>query len=317
MPDPASPLTLFTGAGLGRYGFGAGHPFGTDRLDAFWREAVRRGLDRRAEMAAPVLASEEQLATFHHQSYVRRARMQSQAGFGYLDHGDTPAVPGIFDAARYVVGSTLAGVARVLAGDSQRVFVPIAGLHHARRGRAGGFCVFNDIGVVIEALKRHGVRRIAYIDIDAHHGDGVYYEFEEDPAVTIADIHEDGRTLYPGTGAREEGGRGAGAGNKLNLPLPAGAGDREFARAWGEAEDLIRASNPEIILLQAGADSISGDPLTHLELTPASHRLVAERLVRIAEDCAQGRLIVTGGGGYNRDNLAETWCAVVEALLTG
>lgn len=315
MPDQTSPLTIFTGASLGQYGFGAGHPFGTDRLDAFWQEALRRGLDRRAHLAEPVYASEDQLAGFHDPSYIARARMQSKAGFGYLDHGDTPAVPGIFDAARCVVGSVLAGADHVLAGRSPRVFVPIAGLHHARRASAGGFCVFNDIGVVIEELKNRGLQRIAYVDIDAHHGDGVYYEFEDDPGVVIADIHEDGRTLYPGTGAREERGRGAGTGHKLNLPLAAGAGDQEFARAWAEAEDLIRSSRPEIILLQAGADSIAGDPLTHLQLTPKSHRYVTERLIGIANEHADGRLIATGGGGYNRRNVAETWSAVVEALI--
>ncbi|MHB1950341.1 MAG: acetoin utilization protein AcuC [Acidiferrobacteraceae bacterium] len=309
------PLTIYTGAALGRYGFGAGHPFGTDRLGAFWQEAQRRGLDRRAIVADPVPADDAAVAQFHDPAYVARVRLQSRLGEGYLDYGDTPAVAGIFEAAMHVVGSGLAALSQVLDGESPRAFVPIGGLHHARRDRAGGFCVFNDVGVLIEALKRRGVGRIAYVDIDAHHGDGVYYAFEDDPSVYFADIHEDGRFLYPGTGSRDERGRAEGAGRKLNIPLPPGAGDAEFLAVWPEIESLVREARPQIVLMQAGADSIAGDPLTHLQLTPASHRLATRALRRIADEYADGRLLVFGGGGYNRRNLATTWSEVVEELL--
>lgn len=309
------PLTIYAGAALGRYGFGAGHPFGTDRLEAFWREALSRGIDRRAVVADPVPAGDDAIAQFHDLSYITRVRLQSGLGQGYLDYGDTPAVPGIFEAAAHVVGSGLAALTRILDGDSPRAFVPIGGLHHARRDRAGGFCVFNDIGVIIEALKRRGFERIAYVDIDAHHGDGVYYAFEDDPSVYFADIHEDGHFLYPGTGAREERGRDEGAGRKLNIPLAPGAGDVQFSAAWPEVEALIRTARPQIVLMQAGADSIAGDPLAHLHLTPASHRYAARSLRRIADEYAEGKLIVFGGGGYNRGNIATTWSEVVEELL--
>ncbi len=308
-------VVLYQGEALGRYGFGEGHPFGQDRLGAFLAECARQGLDREVRPAAPVAATDDALLLFHDAAYIRRARLQSLSGGGFLDRGDTPAVPGIFDAASHVVGSVLAGADRLLQGEASRVFVPIAGLHHARRAGAGGFCVFNDIGVLIEHLKRHGLTRIAYVDIDAHHGDGVYYDFEDDPCVFGADIHEDGRFLYPGTGGREERGRDAGAGCKLNIPLPPGAGDREFLAAWREVEELVRAARPEMILLQAGADSIAGDPLTHLAFTPEAHRHAARRLCALAAEYAQGRVLAMGGGGYNRDNLAATWTAVVRELL--
>ena len=308
-------VVLYQGEALGRYGFGGGHPFGPDRLSAFLTELARQGLDRTVKAAASVAATDEALSWFHDAAYVRRVRLQSLSGGGFLDQGDTPAVPGIFDAASHVVGSVVAGAALLLRGEASRVFVPIAGLHHARRTSAGGFCVFNDIGVLIEALKRQGLTRIAYVDIDAHHGDGVYYDFEDDPCVFSADIHEDGRFLYPGTGGRDESGRDAGAGRKLNIPLAPGAGDREFLAAFDEVETFVRAARPEIILLQAGADSIAGDPLAHLALTPEAHRHATKRLCALAGEYAQGRVLAMGGGGYNRDNLAATWTGVVRELL--
>ena len=167
-----------------------------------------------------------------------------------------------------------------MSGRARRGFVPIAGLHHAGRAHAAGFCVFNDIGVVIEKLKReHGLVRIAYVDIDAHHGDGVFYAFEDDPAVVFADTHEDGRFLYPGTGAADEIGSGAAAGTKLNLPLPPGAGDAEFRAAWPVIEAHLERHAPEFVLFQCGADSLGGDPITHLGLTEEAHGHAAERLV--------------------------------------
>jgi acetoin utilization protein AcuC len=191
-------LRLYYGDALAHYGFGAGHPFGPDRLGAFWKECTARGLDRRALIAAPVQASEADLLRFHTHAYVERVKLQSQTGEGFLDYGDTPAFPGVYEAAATVVGSTLDAVAHAVSGAARRAFVPIAGLHHARREMAAGFCVFNDIGCAIEALRAvHGVHRIAYVDIDAHHGDGVYYAFADDPELIFADLHEDGRFLYP------------------------------------------------------------------------------------------------------------------------
>jgi acetoin utilization protein AcuC len=309
-------LRLYYGAALAAYGFGQGHPFGPDRLEVFWTECVVRGLDRRATVAAPVMASDAELKRFHTADYVARVRTQSLTGEGFLDYGDTPAYPGVFEAAATVVGTTLDAVQQVMRNASTRAFVPIAGLHHARRDGAAGFCVFNDIGCAIEALRAvHGVRRVAYVDIDAHHGDGVYYGFEDDPDLCYVDLHEDGRYLYPGTGSADETGRGPAAGTKLNIPMPPGADDAAFLRAWPRVEEFVRASQPEIVLLQAGADSIGGDPLTHLRYTPAAHAHAARRLRALAEELGHGRLVATGGGGYDRPNLAAAWCAVVEALL--
>jgi acetoin utilization protein AcuC len=221
----------------------------------------------------------------------------------------------VFEAAAAVVGGTLALLDRIMSGPITRGFIPIGGLHHARRDEAAGFCVFNDCGIAIEqARRRYGLERVAYVDIDAHHGDGVFYGFEDDPAVIIADTHEDGRYLYPGTGSREESGTGAAAGTKLNLPLPPGAGDVAFFAAWDEVEAFLEPFAPQLILLQCGADSVAGDPITHLEFSTEAHAFATTRLRALADRTAGGRLLAMGGGGYNRNNLARCWTRVVEAL---
>src|SRR5256885_6567591 len=169
---------------LARYGFGDGHPFGPDRHAAFVREFEARGLDKRVRVLEPRTASDEELCAFHSPAYLEFVRERSRSGCGFLDAGDTPAFRGVYEAAACVVGATLNAADAIMQGEYRRAFVPIAGLHHAARDRAAGFCVFNDCGVAIELLRRKsGLSRVAYVDIDAHHGDGVFYAFEEDASV--------------------------------------------------------------------------------------------------------------------------------------
>jgi acetoin utilization protein AcuC len=310
------PVSLYVGDALARYGFPDGHPFGTDRQGAFLKEALSRGLDAKVRARDPVMATGEQLRRFHSPDYIQKVEQLSEVGWGLLDYGDTPAYRGVYEAAGHVAGSALDGLRRIMDREFRRSFQPIGGLHHARRGSAGGFCVFNDIGVVIETLRgEFGIRRIAYVDIDVHHGDGVFYSYEEDPDVLIVDIHEDGNYLYPGTGHIHETGVGIAMGTKLNIPLPPGAGNREFLGAWDLVEAFLRAGKPEFILLQCGADSIQGDPLAHLTFTPEVHAHAARRLCELADELCEGRVMVFGGGGYHRANLANAWCAVLEELI--
>jgi acetoin utilization protein AcuC len=176
--------------------------------------------------------------------------------------------------------------------------------------------VFNDCGVVAEQLRRRwGLKRVAYVDIDAHHGDGVFYAFEDDPDMAFADIHEDGRFLYPGTGAPEETGRGLAHGTKLNIAMPPGAGDEAFWPAWERVEAYLEARRPEFILFQCGADSLQGDPITHLRYTEDAHAYAAARLAGLADRLCEGRLLGLGGGGYNRRNLARAWSRVVRSFV--
>jgi acetoin utilization protein AcuC len=309
------PVVLIAGLELAEYGFPNGHPFGADRYSAFMAELERSGVAPDLGRKPPRQATRAELEYFHTRRYVDRVVELSARGSGLLDAGDTPAFPGVYEAAAHVVGGTLEALASIVAGPARRAFIPIGGLHHATRDSAAGFCVFNDCGVAIEAARRlHGIRRIAYVDIDAHHGDGVFYSFEQDPDLLFADLHEDGRFLYPGTGSRTETGRGAAVGTKLNIPLPPGAGDAEFHAAWEEVEAYLDAARPELILLQCGADSIAGDPITHLLLTPEAHAHAARRLCVVADRYASGRVLAMGGGGYNRANLARAWTRVVEEL---
>jgi len=311
-----SGVAVVVGERIARYGFGEGHPFGPDRHGAFLREFEARGLQKRALMLEPRLATNEELLSFHTQEHLDFVRERSATGQGFLDGGDTPAFRGVFEAAAAVVGATLNATESIMSGRTRRGFVPIAGLHHARRERAAGFCVFNDCGVAIELLrKRNGLERIAYVDIDAHHGDGVYYAFESDPGVIFADIHEDGRYLYPGTGRADEAGKGAARGMKLNLPVPPGADDMTFDEIWPRVIEHVERHTPEFIVFQCGADSVDGDPITHLRFSPACHGRAAKELAELAERLGHGRVLGLGGGGYNRTNLAQAWTAVVEGLL--
>jgi acetoin utilization protein AcuC len=300
---------------LARYGFGEGHPFGPDRLAAFTRELAARGLTTRVTELEMRSASDQELRSFHSPEYLEFVKERSASGIGLLDAGDTPAFKGVFEAAAGVVGATLSAKDAIMRGECRRAFVPIAGLHHAARDRAAGFCVFNDCGVAIEQLKRAGLKRIAYVDIDAHHGDGVFYAFEDDDTVVFADLHEDGRYLYPGTGAASETGRGSAAGMKLNVPLPPGADDEVFGMVWPRVTAHLSRFSPEFIILQCGADSLEGDPITHLRFSSKAHGRAARELSELAEGLGHGRVLALGGGGYNRTNLATAWTAVVENLL--
>ena len=167
---------VYYGPLLASYGFGEGHPFGPDRIEAFWDEFTQQRLDETVDIAQPVSASRADLERFHSSEYIEQLIRQSATGHGYLDAGDTPAFTGIYEASLAVAGSVLDGARRIMQGTNRNVFVPIAGLHHARRDSAAGFCAINDIGVLIEVLRQdYGIERIAYVDIDAHHGDGVFY----------------------------------------------------------------------------------------------------------------------------------------------
>ena len=247
----SSEVSLYVSEALGKYGFPNGHPFGPDRQDAFWKEAVKQGLDKRVALRDSRPAEREEIGRFHVSEHIERVERLSRLGYGSIDYGDTPAYPGVFDASSAVVGAALEGLERVMNGESLRTFQPIGGLHHARRSSAAGFCVFNDCGVVIDTLRsRYGLTRIAYVDIDVHHGDGLYYPYESDPTLIYADIHEDGNFLYPGTGHDFERGQGEAEGLKLNIPMQPGWGDKEFMRAWERVVDHVRRLKPEFIVMQ-------------------------------------------------------------------
>lgn len=307
---------VYTGEELGKYGFGEDHPFGGERIHAFWDEMHRRDLEFQVRIFDPVMADEKQLRLFHTSDYIAKVKTYSAKGEGMLDYGDTPAYPGVFEAASYVVGTMLDAVHKVMSGEMRRAFVPIAGLHHSMPDTASGFCVFNDCGVAIKVLEeQYALERVAYVDIDAHHGDGIYYPFEDDPRVIFADIHEDGRYNFPQSGFAHEVGKGEAKGRKLNIPLLPLSGDEEFFMMWQKVEDFLRQWKPQFVIMQCGADGLDGDPLAHLHYSALAHARATESLCRIAEEFAEGRLVAVGGGGYDLRNVCQAWTAVVDALL--
>ena len=233
---------------ISSYGFGDDHPFGPDRHGAFHRYLTDSGISNLVHLAASgYIAVRADIERFHTNEYIDRVIAHCQLGKGFLDNGDTPAIQGLYESSLAVVGASLFVTEEVISGRFKKAFVPIAGLHHARRNSAGGFCVFNDIGVVIETLRKiHGINRIAYIDIDAHHGDGVYYSYEKDPNLIFVDILEDGRFLYPGTGFAEEIGIGPAKGTKKNISLKPGDGDVVFQEHWSHIQAFLDDSDPSV-----------------------------------------------------------------------
>lgn len=307
---------VYLGDELARYAFGNDHPFGPLRLSAFSKALYKKALDQHVAILKPVMTTQEILELFHEHEYIEKVKNISKAGSGFLDQGDTPAFTGMYQAALTVAGTVCNAIDRLVNNEYTRAFIPIAGLHHARRHVAAGFCVINDCGIAIEYLRhKHNINRIAYIDIDAHHGDGVFYSFENDPELIFVDFHEDGHFLYPGTGKITETGKGNAKGTKLNIPMPPGADNESFMKFWPSAEEFIRTSKPEFILVQCGADSIYGDPITHMAYTESVHKHTVTNVCRIANEFCGGRVVALGGGGYNLDNIAKTWTAVVSAMI--
>ena len=306
---------VYLGDELARYAFGDDHPFGPLRHSAFSKALYKKALDQYVDILKPVMATQEVLELFHEHEYIEKVKNMSKFGSGFLDQGDTPAFIGMYQAALTVAGTVCNAIDRLVNNEYTRAFIPIAGLHHARRHIAAGFCVINDCGIAIEYLRRkHNINRIAYIDIDAHHGDGVFYSFENDPDLIFVDFHEDGHFLYPGTGNITETGNGDAEGTKLNIPMPPGAGNELFMKLWPRAEEFIRTSKPEFVLVQCGADSIYGDPITHMAYTEYVHKHTVTNVCRIANEFCGGRVVALGGG-CNLDNIAKTWAAVVSAMI--
>lgn len=316
-----SKTAIFLGEELARYGFGTSHPFNSNRIYSFWSKFDIMNLSKsnQVQKVKPEIAQENDLLQFHSKDYIELVKESSKKGNGFLDLGDTPAFKGVYESSCHVVGTSLKALELVVEKREGIVhaFNPIGGLHHARRGSAGGFCVFNDIGIVImTARKKYKINRICYVDIDAHHGDGVYYAFETDPFVFIGDIHEDGHYLYPGTGNELETGKGEAKGTKLNIPLKPNSNDKDFIDSFIRIEEFIdNIAKPELIILQCGADGIAGDPLTHLQYSSKAYAYAAEKLHYLSHKYCNGRIIALGGGGYNQINIADAWTEIVLSFV--
>lgn len=262
---------------------------------------------RWVEEVAP--ASREELSRFHTPEYLDLVERVSFSRISHpLDAGDTPSFPGCFDATAALIGGTLAGARQARDSPAQHAFNPGGGLHHAQPGRASGFCIFNDLAVAIRTLLEESpsLRRVAYVDIDVHHGDGVMYGFYEDGHLLDLDFHQDGRTIFPGTGFVSETGRGDGAGLKVNVPLPPETGDEAFLPLFEQiVPTMVRNYRPELIVLQCGMDAHVGDRLGSLQYTTGAYERAVHLVHELAHEVCKGRLVVTGGGGYAPENVSR------------
>jgi acetoin utilization protein AcuC len=295
---------------LASYDFGHGHPLAPIRVELTIALARALGvLDRPGvTVAAPPPATDAELELVHDPVYVAVVRqaggrpsgstLRAARMFG-LGTEDDPVFPGMHDASALVAGATLAAARAVWSGATEHGASIAGGLHHAMRGQASGFCVYNDPAIAIAWLLQAGAERVAYVDIDVHHGDGVQAAFYDDPRVLTISLHEDPRTLFPGTGwPSETGGPGA-RGSAVNVALPAGTRDAGWLRAFhAVVPPLLRAFRPQILVSQHGCDTHWLDPLANLELTVDGQRAAHAAIHQLAHETAGGRWLLTGGGGY-------------------
>jgi acetoin utilization protein AcuC len=290
---------------LTEYNFGPSHPLAPIRLDLTMRLA--RALDVVGgagikEVPAPV-ASDEEIALVHDPAYidaVKSITSSADRNFAYgLGTEDNPTFAGMHHASAHVVGASIEAARRVRSGDVLHAVNIAGGLHHAMRSNASGFCIYNDVAVAIQWLLDNGVDRVAYVDVDVHHGDGVQHAFYDDPRVLTISLHESPRTLFPGTGfATETGGPGA-EGFAVNVELPPGTDDAGWLRAFhAVVPALVREFEPDILVTQQGCDSHSEDPLANLMLSVDGQRAAYLTLHELAHDACSGRWLATGGGGY-------------------
>jgi len=271
---------------------------------------------KEAQVERPRMATEEEILLFHDQDYVRLVKRNSEKGGGLLDMGDTPAFKGCYEATSLVVGASLQACDLIMNDQYAHAFNPSGGLHHAHPDRASGFCIFNDPAISIAYLKqKYDLKRLVYLDIDAHHGDGVMYGFYDDPAVLDIDFHENGRYIFPGTGYPDETGSGPAKGMKVNIPLLPGSGDEAFLEGFESiVPPLVRKHHPEAILVQCGADGHDGDLLAHLRLTTHTYQEVVGTMHELAHELCHGRLLLLGGGGYTLANVPRVWTLAFASL---
>ena len=296
------------------YNFGPEHPLNPMRLSLSYKLMEDSGLlDERMEVLEPNPATEEELHLVHTLEYIEAVRLEEpDLAFG-LGSDDTPVFPGIFEASRTMAGGSIDAAKRMIEEDCS-AFNIAGGLHHAFPTQAAGFCVFNDVALAISILKKR-FSRILYIDIDAHHGDGVQQIFYQDRDVLTFSIHESGDYLFPGTGFVDEAGSGGGLGYSVNVPMPMYASDQDYSLAFEEVVPrLFDWFRPEVVVAELGVDTHYSDPLTSLNLTLRGYARMVRRIVELTDIYAGGRLLALGGGGYSLPVVPPAWTAALHLM---
>jgi acetoin utilization protein AcuC len=304
---------------LARFDFGNDHPFKPERSSKTYELCNRYGVMNHPWMSIlrPDSIDIQLLDLFHEPEYIR---LLEKAGRGevlldMLERGigtdDNPILKGVFEWCLKVAGGTLEAMSLITGGDALTAFNPLGGFHHARKGNAEGFCYINDIVIAIKnSLNRYPGIKIAYIDIDAHHGNGVQEAFYNDADVLFISSHETGKTLYPWSGSMDEIGENGGRGFTINIPMEPQSDDEVFSFAFNEiVPAVIESFAPDIIVAELGADTLISDPLTHLRLTNNSYVNAINKMVELCP-----RIMALGGGGYDLYRTARCWTLAWSAL---
>jgi acetoin utilization protein AcuC len=302
---------------LEKYPFPPDHPFNTLRAPKT-RELVKSmgwisGGNQSEADSAP--APRAVLEKFHTTRYLDALRNASEGNWNYdllrmgIGTGDCPVFPGMYEHSVLAAGATLAGAAAILDGTADAVFNPHGGFHHAFPERAAGFCYINDPALGCMALADAG-RRVLYLDVDVHNGDGVAFAFRDRSDVMTISFHENPRILFPGTGFENEIGSNNGKGYSVNVPLPVGTYDEAYLSAFDDiAPPLIQAFNPAVFVIELGTDGLAQDPLAHLQLTNNVYTDILHRVLAFDKP-----ILMTGGGGYNVENTVRAWARAWSVL---
>lgn len=289
------------------YRFHKHHPFNQLRVRLTYELLRDLGALKDSQIITPRMATDEELKLVHDPSYIEavkkagRGELPKETAENYgLGTEDTPIFPNMHEASSLLVGSTLTAVDAVMNGRAAHALSLGGGLHHGFRGKASGFCIYNDSSVAIKYIQEKYKMKVLYVDTDAHHGDGVQWAFYDDPQVCTLSIHETGRYLFPGTGNINERGHGEGYGYSFNIPLDAFTEDESWLDAYRTAfREIAEFFRPDVIITQNGADSHYYDPLTHLSATMKIYREIPKLAHEMAHQYCEGRWIAVGGGGYD------------------
>jgi acetoin utilization protein AcuC len=315
-----------------KYNFGKDHPLRPLRLELTYSLMEKLGLLKhpRLTILKPRLATQKEIETVHSPQYVEVVKKLSEnpndkelisklnpIRFG-LGPGDNPIFKGMYEASALICGASIIAAETVWEQEDFKItFNPAGGLHHAMKSKASGFCIFNDIGVAIKHLKKLKEDiRIAYLDIDCHHGDGVQWLFYNDPNVLKISYHQDGRFLFPGTGNVNETGEGKGEGFSINFPLLPGTYNKSFINLFRKTTPkLLEAYAPDILITQLGVDTYFDDPLTQMGLSLSVYRDIAQTMKTSAREFCNDKWLAVGGGGYLMSVVPRAWTIFFARML--
>jgi len=311
-----------------KYDFGPRHPLRPLRILLTFSLMKKLGLmdHPKLELLTPRLCTKEELEMVHTPKYVEAVRKLSEnpddksvnpIAYG-LGPGDNPVFKGMYEASALVCGASLVAAETVWTNKNFNVaFNPAGGLHHAMKDRASGFCIFNDIAVAIRHLKKlKNDIRIAYLDIDCHHGDGVQWIFYDDPNVLKISFHQSGKFLFPGTGEIDERGEGEGLGYSINFPLLPSTNNKMFLKLFNECiPNILDAYRPDLLFTQLGVDMHCNDPLTQMGLSLQAYIEIAKKMEECAQNYCNNKWVAVGGGGYLMTVVPRAWSIFLAKML--